>query len=223
MKFTASNLRPVGNGLSLDLNFDKDCGCGTPSTGNGGTGGGSNIVFWSQIRDRPECILDCGILFKNIKEQGLAYLQNSSEITFTTDVNGIKTAFLAARGTAGTFGTASKTVRLTVNDKGVITALEEVDIEIPANKVTYTHISDGSITNVKEALDKIIAATDKHFAFTQASPATSWIIDHNLNKRPSVSVITAAGDTAVGNIAYTSVNRVTLTFSVAIAGSAFMN
>jgi hypothetical protein len=60
------------------------------------------------------------------------------------------------------------------------------------------------------------------YIFTQASAVTVWSIEHNLNKYPVVACVDASGNTIEGAISYTSVNTLTITFSVALAGTAYL-
>ena len=69
-----------------------------------------------------------------------------------------------------------------------------------------------------------IEAGDKTFNFTQGVAASQWTINHNLGKNPSVTV-TDTGDTSVlgGAVEYIDTNNLTITFSSAFAGKAFLN
>ena len=61
------------------------------------------------------------------------------------------------------------------------------------------------------------------FVFNQGVPATTWNIAHNLGKFPSITVIDT-GDTVVqGEYTYVDNNNVTLKFSAAFAGKAYLN
>ena len=64
---------------------------------------------------------------------------------------------------------------------------------------------------------------DKTFDFTQAVPATTWNINHNLGKFPSITVIDTSNTVVVGEYTYIDNNNVTLTFSATFAGKAFLN
>ena len=66
-------------------------------------------------------------------------------------------------------------------------------------------------------------SADKHFTFTQSTAATTWNITHNLGKFPSVSVVDSGNSIVYGNIDYTSENALTITFSAAFSGKAYMN
>ena len=68
------------------------------------------------------------------------------------------------------------------------------------------------------------AGGDKNFVFTQGVPSTTWTIQHNLEKFPSVTIVDT-GDTSVlgGQIEYIDNNNLTITFGTAFAGKAFLN
>ncbi len=67
------------------------------------------------------------------------------------------------------------------------------------------------------------ADVDKHFTYVQGVPATVWNIQHNLYKFPSISVIDSGGTVVVGEYTYIDNNNVTLTFSAAFSGKAYLN
>jgi len=69
----------------------------------------------------------------------------------------------------------------------------------------------------------ITGAADLAFEFNQAAPATSWVIAHNLGKRPSVHVQDTSGNDVEGAITHTDVNNMTITFNTAFAGDAYLN
>jgi len=68
-----------------------------------------------------------------------------------------------------------------------------------------------------------ISAGDKNFVFTQGTPATTWTITHNLNKFPSVSVVDSANEIVYGEVIYTNTNSLTVTFTAAFSGKAYLN
>ena len=61
------------------------------------------------------------------------------------------------------------------------------------------------------------------FVFSQNTPATTWNIIHNLGKFPSITVIDTGNTVVNGEYNYTSNKTVTLTFSAAFAGKAYLN
>lgn len=65
--------------------------------------------------------------------------------------------------------------------------------------------------------------SDKHFTYTQEAASATWVIQHNLNKFPSVTVIDSASNTVLGNVVYDNNNQLTITFSGAFSGVAYLN
>jgi hypothetical protein len=61
------------------------------------------------------------------------------------------------------------------------------------------------------------------FVFTQGIPATTWNIQHNLGKFPSVSVINNNNVIINGEVTYIDNNNVQLNFSAGFSGKAYLN
>lgn len=62
------------------------------------------------------------------------------------------------------------------------------------------------------------------YVHTQGTAAITWTITHNLNRYPSVTVVDVNNDVFIpSNIRYNSANQITVTFSVAESGKAFLN
>ena len=64
---------------------------------------------------------------------------------------------------------------------------------------------------------------DKTKTHIQGVASSVWIVTHNLNKYPSVSVTDSAGSTVIGMIEYNSLNQVTLTFKASFSGRVHFN
>ena len=61
------------------------------------------------------------------------------------------------------------------------------------------------------------------FVFTQGVPATTWNIQHNLGKFPSVSVINNNNVVINGEVTYIDNNNIQLNFSAGFTGKAYLN
>jgi hypothetical protein len=61
------------------------------------------------------------------------------------------------------------------------------------------------------------------YVFSQNTPSTTWEITHNLGKFPSITVIDTGNTVVNGEYNYTSNIKVTLNFSAAFAGKAYLN
>jgi len=61
------------------------------------------------------------------------------------------------------------------------------------------------------------------FVFDQVAASTTWNIQHNLGKFPSITVIDTANTVVTGEYTYIDNNNVQLNFSAAFAGKAYLN
>ena len=64
---------------------------------------------------------------------------------------------------------------------------------------------------------------DLDFTYVQGVASTTWNIQHNLGKFPSITVIDTANTVVTGEYTYDDINNVTLTFSAGFAGKAYLN
>lgn len=77
--------------------------------------------------------------------------------------------------------------------------------------------------NIQANLVLNAVVRDKYFMYEQAVPSDVWIIAHNLNKKPSITVVDSAETVIVGDYEYNDLNTVTLHFNAAFAGKAYLN
>lgn len=64
---------------------------------------------------------------------------------------------------------------------------------------------------------------DTHYAHNQSVASSAWIINHNLNKYPSVTITDSANDEVEGEVRYNGLNSLTVSFSAPFAGKAYLN
>lgn len=64
---------------------------------------------------------------------------------------------------------------------------------------------------------------DKTHTHTQALDSDTWTVDHNLNKRPSISVYDSGNNSVRYEVEFVSLNSVILRFSAPISGTADFN
>jgi hypothetical protein len=67
------------------------------------------------------------------------------------------------------------------------------------------------------------SAGDKNFVFTQAVASNTWAIQHNLNKFPSVTSVNINNIEMYGEVVFTDVNNLTINFTSASSGKAYIN
>lgn len=79
--------------------------------------------------------------------------------------------------------------------------------------------------SVNVAIAGVVGASDgdKNYVHDQSSASATWIVTHNLDKRPAVSVVDSAGTQIICDVQYDSDNQVTLTFDDSTAGKAYFN
>ena len=65
--------------------------------------------------------------------------------------------------------------------------------------------------------------TDKNFVFTQGTASTTWNIQHDLNKYPSVSVVNNNNVLMYGETTYVDTNNLIINFSAGFSGKAYLN
>jgi len=67
--------------------------------------------------------------------------------------------------------------------------------------------------------------TSDTFVFTVGVPSatTTWSINHNLDKYPSVITVNTSNEEMYGALVYTDKNNLTITFKSAVAGFAYLN
>ena len=76
-----------------------------------------------------------------------------------------------------------------------------------------------AITGLQEAL----STADKSFIFEQGIASDTWIINHNLGKYPSVSLVDSAGTQFDADVEYNDENTCTVRMNGATTGKAFLN
>ena len=78
----------------------------------------------------------------------------------------------------------------------------------------------------KQTLIKIVGYPvrqySKNYTHTQTLASTTWNIAHNMNKKPSVTIVDSADNTVYGDITYIDLNNVTINFTAAFSGKAYL-
>lgn len=68
-----------------------------------------------------------------------------------------------------------------------------------------------------------VVVGEQAYFHDQGIPDSTWTITHNLNKYPSCVVVDSGGTTVMGQITFITTNSLTVTFSGAFSGSAYLN
>lgn len=62
-----------------------------------------------------------------------------------------------------------------------------------------------------------------NYVHDQQVASASWVITHNMGKKPAVSIVDTADDEVIGEVKYNSNNQLTITFSAPMSGKAYLN
>ena len=61
------------------------------------------------------------------------------------------------------------------------------------------------------------------YVFSQDVPSDTWIINHGLPYHPNVTVVDSAGTTVEGDVVYTTATDLTVSFTFAFSGKAYLS
>lgn len=61
------------------------------------------------------------------------------------------------------------------------------------------------------------------YVYDQDTPSDEWVIQHNLDRYPSATVVDSAGSTIICDVQYDTVDQITIQFSAAFSGRAYLN
>ena len=100
-----------------------------------------------------------------------------------------------------------------------VTLFEGID----TSKVAPHKHKAEDIEDLEEVLDSKLSEKIKPFVFTQSVSSRTWEIEHNLEKYPSVSIVDSGGNQVMGDVTYNSDNKLTVNFSSAFSGKAYLN
>jgi hypothetical protein len=68
-----------------------------------------------------------------------------------------------------------------------------------------------------------ILSTLYSYTHNQVSTSSTWTVNHNLGYNPAINIRDNSGQIIEGQITYNNVNTLTLDFSIAISGTAYLS
>lgn len=88
----------------------------------------------------------------------------------------------------------------------------------------FTFVSDELSEDEYTLIDvNTYGGGDKHYTHNQSFASSTWNVNHNLAKFPSISVIDSSKNVVVGDVQYVDANNLIITFTAAFSGKAYMN
>ena len=91
------------------------------------------------------------------------------------------------------------------------------------NNLTNKPSINGVILIGNQTSAELGIVNDASFTYTQTTPVTAWSIKHDLGKYPSVTTMDSAGNQIIGDVTYTDLDNLVVTFTSKIAGKAYLN
>ncbi len=112
------------------------------------------------------------------------------------------------------------------NDNGIVDNSENLNSQPGShylNRTNHTGAqSISTVTNLQAELDSKVPLSILSYTHNQMVASDTWTINHNLGRKPNVSVVDSADTVIVGNITYIDDNTLTVTFSAAFSGKAYL-
>ena len=106
----------------------------------------------------------------------------------------------------------------------IIVAVRQIGLKVYVVENDTEYLLKGGITNTNWTIQTSNSESgDLTYVHNQMSAIDIWLINHNLGKYPSVTILDSSGQTVIGNIEYLDFNNITLTFSAAFSGKAYFN
>lgn len=104
-----------------------------------------------------------------------------------------------------------------------ITSGDSVNVNVGTNAPNNISVPEQSKTNIYIPNVKSVGKADAYYVHKQNVSEASWTINHNMGKKPSVTVVDSADRNVVGQVQYINDNSLTITFKSAFKGEAYLN
>ena len=121
---------------------------------------------------------------------------------------------------------SESTIEINLDENRIDPYLQLEDIEVIETPRTIdTEMSDTSENAVQNKVIKsyMDARLDKNYVHTQIAASNNWIIAHNLNKYPAITIVDSGGTVVIGEIEYINLNLAYVKFNGVFSGKAYCN
>jgi len=90
--------------------------------------------------------------------------------------------------------------------------------------VTLEAGSNVTLTNSGNSIRvDVVDMGDKNYVHNQSVASATWNVQHNLDKFPSCTMVLSTGQQGYGDVTFIDENNLTITFSGAVSGKAYIN
>lgn len=97
----------------------------------------------------------------------------------------------------------------------------EVKVSARGKSAYESWLSQGNVGSEADFVTALLQ--DATYIFDQQAASNEWIVTHNLNKYPSVTIIDTLDRVVYGEIQYLSANQLKLSFTSNFSGKAYLN
>ena len=102
--------------------------------------------------------------------------------------------------------------------------LKNIDLDELKDGLVLQEVGDIDTASADKLVSQLaVAKAVDTVVFDQGETSDTWVIVHNLNKYPSVTVVDSAGTQFIAQIEYNSRNQLTIHLNGATTGKAYLN
>lgn len=120
-----------------------------------------------------------------------------------------------------------KKARVYLSENDYISPEIPYSIEVVPNDIVIVAFYDRFYSEgiIFQNLSRDSSSEKEHLNYThiQITPSSEWVIKHNLNKYPSISIVDSGGNIVIGDISYMDMNEARITFTTEFSGKAYLN
>lgn len=99
-------------------------------------------------------------------------------------------------------------IRIGYTNEDGNTLFQDINISELISSDSLNGLSTG--TDGKLFLNNLLL--DKHYYHVQQTPSSTWVINHNLNKFPSVTILDSSFNKMIAEVFYNNLNTITINF-----------
>lgn len=184
-------------------------------------------------------VLATGALYKQdtgdttSSDDGETLIRDANDIAYRIMIRGaqaVRTFAFTGDGIADTFDLATQISGLTAIGAGALVLWIEdgvpqhpgVDFTISGTSIVRDEPPANGAAIFGYFVDSVaLAVPADYYIHSQGAAATTWTINHNLGRKPAISLRTVGGAEVDGAITHISDNQATAQFSAALAGTAY--
>ena len=108
------------------------------------------------------------------------------------------------------------------NEMKVEVSISETGATGPTGRSAYEHwLDQGHVGSLEDFLRSLQAT--RGYIHKQTVAADVWLIEHDLDKHPSATIVDSANSVVYGNIDYIDRNTLKVSFIGAFSGKAYLN